>query len=162
MKIKKQQTIADQCLICGEFNALGLHADFYEMEDNKVVALATFRPEHQSYPNRTHGGMISALLDEAIGRTLWTVEPDVFAVTTSLSVKFRRPVPCGVELRCVAELLTNASRGFTARADLLDADGKILASGEGVYAKVPNDMVDADAKKMHLPHNLKNIKEIEY
>ena len=162
MRIKKQQTIADHCLICGEFNALGLHADFYEMEDGKLVALATFRPEHQSYPNRVHGGMISALLDEAIGRTLWTVEPDIFAVTTSLSVKFRHPVPYGVQLRCVAQMLTNTSRGFTARADILGADGQVLASGEGVYAKVPNAMVNADAKKMHLPHNLKNINEIDY
>ncbi|MBQ7579650.1 MAG: PaaI family thioesterase [Clostridia bacterium] len=161
MKVVKEQTIAKDCLICGENNPLGLHAHFYEMENGKVVSIATFKNEHQSYPNRVHGGMITALLDETIGRALWTVEPDVFAVTTEISVKFRKPVPLNEEIKCVAELLKNTPRGFIASAKIIDKSGQVLATGQATYFKVNNDMVDSSASEMFLPKNRNNITEID-
>ena len=156
MKVVKQQTIAENCLICGQNNLLGLHAHFYELEDKSVVGLATFKDQHQSYPGRAHGGMISALLDETIGRALWTVEPDVFAVTTTLNVRFRKPVPLNEEIKCVAKIKTNNSRGFSAEAKILDKNGQILATGEGTYVKVKDDAVGSCARDMFLPKNSKN------
>ncbi|MBO4261164.1 MAG: PaaI family thioesterase [Clostridia bacterium] len=99
MKVIKRQSNAKNCIICGLDNSFGLKAAFYEMEDKSVCALFNFLPEHQSYPTRTHGGMITALLDEVMGRALWSIEPDVYACTTTLSVSFRKAVPYGVPLK---------------------------------------------------------------
>jgi len=162
MKITKEQKIAHDCLICGQDNPLGLHAHFYEMEDGSVVSLATFKNEHQSYPNRVHGGMITALLDETIGRVLWTKEPDVFAVTTEINVRFRKPVPLNEEIKCVATMESSNSRGFVASAKIIDKTGQVLATGQATYFKVKNEAVDSSASEMFLPKDSKNLKNIEF
>ena len=52
------------CIICGMDNEYGLNAEFYNMEDNSVFTLFRYREQHQSYPSRVHGGLITAMLDE--------------------------------------------------------------------------------------------------
>ena len=76
------------------------------MENNTVVSIFEYRDIHQSYPSRTHGGLISAMLDEIAGRAIWIYEP-VWGVTTNLQVKFRKPVPYGVKLKAVGEIIKN-------------------------------------------------------
>ena len=66
MKVISKQTNSKMCLICGLDNKLGLKANFYNMEDDSVGAIFTFKPEHQSYPERVHGGMLSALCRAAL------------------------------------------------------------------------------------------------
>ena len=76
MKVIKKQTNSKMCLICGIENEAGLKASFYEMEDNTLIALVKGKEIHQSYPNRMHGGVISALIDESVGRAIWILEPE--------------------------------------------------------------------------------------
>ena len=71
MKVKEKQRNSRMCIICGMDNDKGVKAQFYSMEDGSVMSLFRFRPEHQSYPARTHGGMITAMLDELGGRAYW-------------------------------------------------------------------------------------------
>ena len=52
------------CVICGMDNKYGLHAQFYNMEDGSVMSKFQYKEEHQSYPGRVHGGLITAMLDE--------------------------------------------------------------------------------------------------
>lgn len=78
MKVLKTQRNSKNCIICGMDNPLGLQAPFYILDDNSVASVFSFKLEHQSYPDRTHGGMIAALLDELMGRALWINEPDTF------------------------------------------------------------------------------------
>ena len=66
MKVINKQTNSKMCILCGIENPCGVKASFYEMEDNSVIALFSFKEMHQSYPERTHGGMISAMLDESL------------------------------------------------------------------------------------------------
>ena len=71
MKVLRTQKNSKNCIICGMENPLGVKAPFYVLDDDSVASEFSFRPEHQSYPDRTHGGMISTLLDELMGRALW-------------------------------------------------------------------------------------------
>lgn len=137
MKVIKQQSNSTDCVVCGIYNNLGLHANFYEMEDGSVVALARFKSQHQSYPDRTHGGMIASLLDETIGRVLWITEPNAFGVTSTLNVKYRKPVPYDEDIKCVAKIISNSSRGFTGEAKIVDNSGTVLAQATAIYVKVP-------------------------
>jgi len=133
MKVVSKQTNSKMCLICGLENDLGLKGNFYNMEDGSVGAIFTFKPVHQSYPGRTHGGMISALLDELAGRALWVTDPELFGVTATMTVKFRKPVPYGQKLLGKGEITKRSGRLFTAKAKVMDENKNTLAELEGTY-----------------------------
>ena len=48
MKVLKKQYNSKMCIICGMNNEAGLKAPFYEMENNTVVTIVTFRQIHQN------------------------------------------------------------------------------------------------------------------
>lgn len=137
------QNISNMCLVCGEGNGLGLHAQFLDLEDGSVCALFETVAEHQSYPGRVHGGVISAILDEAIGRAVQVREPEVFGVTMELTVKFRAPVPLGVPLKAVARVTKSTRRVFEGAGEIVLEDGTVAAQATARYARLPVDDISA-------------------
>ena len=149
MKVIRTQKNSKNCIICGMENPLGLKATFYELEDGSVASIFTYKSEHQSYPDRTHGGIIAALLDELMGRALWAVEPDVYGVTTTLNVTYRKPVPADVKLKARAYITFNSARGFTSKGEMYDNDGNLLAEGNCRYLKLTLERAFADKDLYH-------------
>lgn len=137
MKVVKKQNNSHDCLICGVDNKFGLKAQFYETENKEVVGLFSFKDEHQSYPSRVHGGMISALLDELVGRAIWIYDEKQWGVTMTLEVKFRKPVPLETHLKGVGRIVSQTSRTFTGTGEILDMEGNVLAEAKAVYMKLP-------------------------
>lgn len=156
--IKKQYNYQD-CIVCGVKNDLGLQASFYEMDDGQLVCLAVGKNEHQSYPERMHGGVIVALLDEAIGRAILITE-EIWGVTMELSVKYRKPVPLSAPIKIVAKITENNSRTFRGDAQMFDADNNLLAECSALYFKIPYDKMEHLETQQHLV--VDNIAEIEY
>ncbi|MBO7345701.1 MAG: PaaI family thioesterase [Clostridia bacterium] len=136
MKTLKTQRNSKNCIVCGMENPFGLKAVFYDLDDQSVACEVTFRSEHQSYPSRTHGGMISTLLDEIMGRALWIKEPETFGVTTTMSVTFRRPVPFGVKLKARGYITFDSKMGFTAKGEIYDLNNNLLAESSARYLKM--------------------------
>lgn len=132
-------------MICGLDNAFGLKASFYEMEDKSVCALFAFSPEHQSYPTRTHGGMITALLDEVMGRALWAYEPEVYACTTTINVSFRKAVPYGVPLKARGVILSDTKLFYAAKGFIYDENNVLLANATARYMKLKNSVITGGA-----------------
>jgi len=161
MKVLKKQTNSVNCIICGIENKLGLNASFYEMENETVVATFTFKSEHQSYPGRTHGGMISALLDELIGRAIWIKEPQTWGVTIELTIRYRKPVPYGVPLKAIGEITNDTRRTFEGVGKIIDENGVILAEGKATYFKMPLDKISSedahDEVNILVPDNVTDI-----
>ena len=141
MKVISKQTNSKMCIICGTENQLGLNGSFYNMEDGSVGAIFTFKPQHQSYPERVHGGMISALLDELAGRALWVTDPQLLGVTTTMSVKFRKPVPYDTKLLGKGFITKRSGRLFSAKAQILTQDKVVLAELEGNYIILPGNQI---------------------
>jgi len=129
------QNISEFCFVCGVDNKLSLDAQFIDLEDGSICGTFTTRTEHQSYPDRVHGGVISAILDETIGRAIQTLEPDVFGVTIELTIKFRVPVPLGERLKVVARIDKQGKRVFEGSGELLLSDGTVAAQGFGKYIR---------------------------
>jgi hypothetical protein len=102
------------CFVCGRENPIGFHLTFFADEHGSVHADYTPREEHQGYPGVMHGGLVTALLDELIGRT--AIASDLWCMTAKLQVRFRKPVPIG-EMRL--------------------QDGTLVAEAEGVYLRIP-------------------------
>ena len=160
MKVINKQTNSKMCILCGIENPCGVKASFYEMEDNSVIALFSFKEIHQSYPERTHGGMISAMLDETIGRAIWAIEPNTWGVTANLQVKFRKPVPYEIPLKAVGSITENKSRLFKGVGRIETMEGEVLAEAEATYVKLPLSKISTSNHEdvnIYIPDDIKEI-----
>ena len=141
VKVVAKQNASKNCIVCGRENGVSLKTDFYDLEDGRIAAVFNPLPEHQSYPGRVHGGIISAVLDETVGRALHPAEPDTWGVTIELNVKFRKPVPYGQSLIAVGEITENSRRFFSGKGVLLLPNGEIAANATAKYMKFPVEKI---------------------
>lgn len=138
MKVISKQRNSRMCAICGMDNKYGLKAQFYNMEDGSVMTKFKYREEHQSYPGRVHGGLITAMLDEMGLRALWAKEgtEESFGVTLSLDTKYRKPVPYNTEIIGKGMVIKENSKFFVVDSQILDLEGNVLANGTIKYIKL--------------------------
>ena len=135
-KVLKKQHISKMCFVCGEKNDFGLHANFYETENNELIALIDPLVQHQGFPGRMHGGIAAAILDETILRSVNSGKSEqVWGVTLELKTKFRKPIPLGQPLKIVGRVTSEGSRSFEGTGEILLASGEIVVSAEGKYLK---------------------------
>jgi uncharacterized protein (TIGR00369 family) len=144
-RVASAQNVSSMCLVCGVDNPASLGARFYELADGDVVGQFSPRQEHQGYPGRMHGGMITALLDETIGRAINVGEPDTWGVTMEFTTKFRRPVPLDAEIRVIGRITNNTGRVFEGAGEIVLADGTIAAEGRGRYLKMALSAITDEA-----------------
>ncbi|NIV33757.1 MAG: PaaI family thioesterase [Anaerolineae bacterium] len=135
-----KQPNSRMCFVCGIENSIGLKLSFYTDDEGRCIVRFRPRPEHQGFPGQLHGGIISTLLDETMGRVL-TME-DVWAMTGRLEIKFRKPVPLDQELTIVGELTRSRSRAYEARGEIQLPDGTTLVEGDGMYIRIPDEVVE--------------------
>lgn len=138
--IKKQQN-SKKCLVCGLKNDLGLKTSFYELENGELVAIFTPIEEHQSYPERMHGGIAGAILDETIGRAIMIKDKNIWGVTVELNVKYKKPVPLHEELRVVGRITRDSSRLFEGTGEILLSNGEVAVTAIGKYMKMPIEKI---------------------
>ena len=145
-KITNSQNISKNCLVCGVDNDYGLKTRFYETVNNELIAVFKTLPEHQSYPHVTHGGISAAILDEVIGRAIMmTTDSNTFGVTIELKVRYKNPVPIGVELKAVGRITKERSRTFEGTGELYLPNGDVAIEAEGKYMKRRLDQItDSD------------------
>jgi len=136
----EKQPNSRMCFVCGIDNPIGLKLKFYTDDEGRCIARFQPKPEHQGYPGHLHGGLISTLLDETMGRVLAT--QDVWALTGRLEIQFRRPVPLDQELTVVGELTRSRSRAYEARGEIQLPDGTTLITASGMYIRVPDEFVE--------------------
>ena len=125
------------CFVCGRHNQHGLRLSFLRYTDTdgrgeRVSAGLTLQTDHQGFAERAHGGIVAALLDEAMG---WaTVLPGGrFTYTVELTVRYRLPVPTGEPLEVTGWVTRHTRRLSFAAAEIRDRDNQLLASGEGKF-----------------------------
>ena len=140
--VTQKQPNSKMCLVCGLKNDSGLKARFYEVDQNEVIAVFTPHEEHQSYPGRLHGGMATAILDEAIGRAIRITQGDtLWGVTAEFSIRIRKPIPLHQELRVRGRITSENERLFEGTGELLLADGEVAATAKGKYMKLPLEKI---------------------
>ncbi|OQA45485.1 MAG: Thioesterase superfamily protein [Chloroflexi bacterium ADurb.Bin325] len=132
-----KQPTSRMCFVCGEHNPAGIHVRFYEQEDGALLAKFIGEEHHQGYPGRMHGGVITAVLDETIGRAIMIKYGDViWGVTAELSVRFLRPVPLDTPLTAVGRITNDRSRLFEGEGKIYLPDGAVAAECTGKYVKL--------------------------
>ncbi len=121
------------CFACGLDNPYGLKLDF-RIEDGAFVTETALAREYQSYTGVAHGGVVSTLLDEAMGGYLVALGEK--AVTGRLSVRFRQPTPIGERIRIRGWIEGRRARFVRTRAEVTLADGTVTAEGTAEMAVV--------------------------
>lgn len=115
-----------RCYVCGKENPAGLRAEF-EIDSGARTIRARFRtlPEHQGYEGVVHGGILSALLDEAMAKLAFTL--GLPAVTAEITVKFRSPVAPG-EVLFVSGRITKETRRLVQAEAAIERGTTVVAS----------------------------------
>ncbi len=148
MRVISKQRNSRMCIMCGLDNEYGVRAPFYNMEDGSVATLFSYRCQHQSYPGRVHGGLITAMIDEMGLRALWAKElsEESFGVTFSIDTKYRKPVPYGCRLAGRGRIVRDTRRHFITEACIMDMAGDVLASGTVKYLRLDVDQIAEGAE----------------
>lgn len=151
MRVIGKQRNSKMCFICGMDNPIGLKAQFYNMEDGSVMTPFVFRKEHQSFPERVHGGLAATMIDELGLRAMWAKDQseESFGVTMSLSVKYRKPVPYDEELFARGIVVKETPKFVTIVSEIYDRAGELLVNGEAVYIKLSPEQIVSDAVDTH-------------
>ena len=136
----EKQPNSRMCFVCGIENPIGLRLAFYTDDEGRCISRFRPKPEHQGYPGHLHGGIITTLLDEVMGRVL--VHQNVWALTGRLEIKFAKAVPLDQELTVVGELMRDRSRAYKARGEIRLPDGAVLVEGSGVYIRIPDEVIE--------------------
>jgi uncharacterized protein (TIGR00369 family) len=141
--IRAAQNLSRMCLVCGVENRLGLQGRFFVLENGELAGVFRPRTEHQSYPGRLHGGVVSAILDETIGRAINVADTHTWGVTVEFTVRFRKPVPLEGEVKVVGRITRDSSRIFEGTGEIVLDDGTVAAEGRGKYLKMSVEDITA-------------------
>ena len=115
------------CFACDPGNPVGLRLAFvHDDEADLVTADFTLGPAYQGAPRFVHGGLLLAILDEAMAWAAIAVARR-FAVSRTSKASFRRPVMIDVSHRVEALVEERDESSVSARARILDPDGKRCA-----------------------------------
>lgn len=163
--VVRKQPNSHMCLVCGLSNPYGLFTEFFELSNGELVAFFTARDEHQSYPGRLHGGIITALLDETIGRAIMVNSTaEVWGVTVEFSTKFLKPIPLDTRLRVVGRIVRQEGKVFEGTGEILLPTGDVAATGIGKYVKLPIERIadfDVEAQQWKVRNLESDPTEVE-
>jgi uncharacterized protein (TIGR00369 family) len=123
-----------RCYVCGKDNPAGLQAVF-EIDKNARTIIGRFTPrqEHEGWQGILHGGIVAALLDEAMVKL--AAHLGIHAVSAEITVKFKAPAAPGEELAITGKIVTEASRLIEAEA-IVSKGLIVVAEAKGKLLKI--------------------------
>ncbi len=134
----KQRVKRNFCYICGPDNPQGMRLKFsidsHDSKDPVVRGTFSLAYRYQGPPAAAHGGVIAALVDEAMGK-LNRIEGMV-GVTAEMTVEYLRPVPLGHKIVVEARPSEHRGRNYWRECTIHDSKGKLLVRGRGRFVKV--------------------------
>ncbi len=119
---------ANRCFVCGQDNPIGLKLKFARAGEG-VTAEFTPSDLHAGYEGLVHGGILAAVIDDAIANIWFTRGQE--AVTAKIEVRFRHEARPGERLVVTAEPSGAKGGLHTAKATVARADGVVIADGVG-------------------------------
>jgi acyl-coenzyme A thioesterase PaaI-like protein len=136
---------ANHCFGCGPANPQGLHLIFTTntTDPNDIIATCHFQLDrmHEGPPGYIHGGIVAALLDEAMSKLNRPL--NVLAMTRHMEIDYLKPVPLYQPLVLVARHLSRATnsdgspgRKLFHQAEIQHPDGTVLARSKGLFISI--------------------------
>lgn len=113
------------CFACGSENPIGLKLKF-ESASGGVFANFTPGKEHQGFVNLVHGGILSALMDEAMAKAV--LASGLKAVTANMAISFKKP--------------TQVGEALIVKGRIFEKKGKIIKTAAAI---LQNNVITAEA-----------------
>ena len=138
--VNLRNQVHPKCIVCAFGNEQGLHLEFETANDGSVTA--TFRCDEtlEGYPGILHGGVISSILDGAMGNCMFA--RGQATVTVEMTTKFRHPVVTGQEAVVSARIRRDSHPLYLLEAEIIQ-DGQVKATAKGKYYDQPK-LIDLD------------------
>ncbi|MBV8372590.1 MAG: PaaI family thioesterase [Candidatus Eremiobacteraeota bacterium] len=132
------------CFACGPDNPVGMHLHFDRAEDaDGVRAHVALAPQYQGWRGIAHGGIVMALLDEAMAHAAGFAGHR--GVTASVNVRFRKPVPLEMPIEVRGRVAWQRRNVLGVEATIFDGAGGALVHAEGHF--VSRGSLDAAADR---------------
>jgi acyl-coenzyme A thioesterase PaaI-like protein len=120
------------CFACGPSNPIGIHLHFDRNADGEgVLARLELAPVYQGWRGIAHGGIVMALLDEAMAYAAGFAGHR--GVTAQVSARFRKPVPLEQPIEVRGRVTWQRRNVLGVEASILDGAGDLLARAEGSF-----------------------------
>jgi uncharacterized protein (TIGR00369 family) len=126
------------CFVCGPDNENGIGLDWF-VTGEQVHTELVFTESQQGPRNHAHGGAAAAVLDEAMGASVWTAGHK--ALAANLNVNFKRPVPLNATVTVDARVTEVKGRKAYASAQLKQGE-TVLVEATGLFLAVPDFFED--------------------
>jgi acyl-coenzyme A thioesterase PaaI-like protein len=124
------------CFACGVENPIGLKLVFHQDTEGVTTSFIPAR-EHQGYVNILHGGIISTLLDEAMGHAV--IAKGYHAVTVRMELTFRKPTLINTQIELKGKVLEKKGRMIKTVAEI-SQEGNLTAEAAADFLIVKNQV----------------------
>src|SRR5450432_1934489 len=123
------------CFGCGKNNPDGMRLKF-TLDEKRSTFVCRFRLDkrYTGPPGHAHGGVIATILDEAMGKV--NKLRNVLALTKSMNVEYKRPVPLNQKLTVTGHEQQVNGREHTNIAEITNEKGDVLARSIGVFVAI--------------------------
>ncbi len=118
------------CFVCGEENPHGMHLQFHT-HDRGASAQWTTTAGWESFQRVIHGGILSAVLDEAMSKAI--ISGGYQAFTADLRIRFRKKVCVGETISVNGWVVDVQKRRILAESSLTSEDGEERVHAWGVF-----------------------------
>jgi acyl-coenzyme A thioesterase PaaI-like protein len=131
----------EMCFGCGTENPVGLRLEF-AWENGDCLTRLHVKPELTGWRGYLHGGVLSAALDEVMGKAVW--KANLRAMTGRFTVRYREAVRVGEEILLRGRVGKIGARIIRTAAEARRPDGALVAQAEALYIRVtPGEEPDA-------------------
>jgi acyl-coenzyme A thioesterase PaaI-like protein len=120
------------CFVCGPENPIGLKLEFWE-EGERYHTRFTPDIRHSGYEGMIHGGILTAILDEVMGRLLWI--RDLRAATAQMDIRWSRAAHIGETLHVVGWIEEVRGRLVRCAAEARNDAGQIVARSTAKFMR---------------------------
>ena len=126
--------IHPNCVVCSSKNSKGLHLEFVSSNDGAVTATFQCDEAFEGYPGVLHGGVISSILDGAMGHCMFA--RGQIAVTAEMTIRFRHPVVTNQEATVSARITRSSHPLYLLEAEIIQA-GQVKVTAKAKFLDRP-------------------------
>jgi hypothetical protein len=126
------------CVVCGQENPCGLHLEF-QMDGDVSMARWTASAGWESFKGVIHGGVICAVLDEAMSQAI--IAAGYEALTAEMRIRFRNKVSVNDVLSVRGWVVRVQKRKVVAEGSLVSADGVERAHAWATFLVTTNSHI---------------------
>src|SRR6516225_10948633 len=128
------------CFACGKDNPAGMQLKFF-LDESARQAICKFKlaRRYTGPPGHAHGGIIATILDEAMGKV--NRFRNVLALTSSMEIRYLKPVPLGKILTVTGYEQTVEGRKHVNVAEISNEAGEVLARSTGTFIAIDPEKI---------------------